>query len=367
MTVKKAAVPNVVGTGLIVLDVTVSDVTPVPAHPVWTGGTCGNVLAILSFLGWKSHALGRIGNDAAGTCLVRDMLDSGVDTANLDREPAGTPIILHRIKLDRRGEVRHGYSFDCPQCNRRYPSYRPVLVSRAEALLDVARAATVFFFDRVSRGILDMAIAARKSDAIVFFEPSASGEEKQFLEAYELSDVVKYARDRRPKFEPWLDKASSRRRAPLEIETRGVDGLVYRIQRDRRWRTREATPLPMLRDASGAGDWLTAGFLYAAAREGAIRDVLTEASAVDAALEIGQALAAYSCQFEGPRGAMYASEVEASAQMLSGVDARTRRRLTGEPRRPALRMTLTGVCSACTAAASKPGRERTARPNSAAK
>lgn len=347
MPVKKAVVPNVVGTGLIVLDVTVSDVTPVPAHPVWTGGTCGNVLAILSFLGWKSHALGRIGNDAAGTCLARDMLDSGVDTANLDREPAGTPIILHRVRVGRNGEVRHSYSFDCPQCERRYPSYRPVLVSRAEGLLDVARAATVFFFDRVSRGILDMAAAAKKSGAIVFFEPSAAGDEKSFLEAYELSDVVKYARDRRPKFEPWLEKVTARRRAPLEIETRGVDGLVYRLQADRRWRTREATPLPTLRDASGAGDWLTAGFLYAAARVGMIRDILGEASAVDAALEIGQALAAYSCQFEGPRGAMYASDVEANAQMLSGVDTRTRRRLTGEPKRPALRMTLTGVCSAC--------------------
>lgn len=351
MPAKKAVVPNVVGTGLIVLDVTVSDVTPMPAHPVWTGGTCGNVLAILSFLGWKSQALGRIGNDAAATCLTRDMLDSGVDTAHLDREPAGTPIILHRVRVGRGGEVRHSYSFDCPQCERRYPSYRPVLVSRAEELLSVARAANVFFFDRVSRGILDMAAAAKNGGAVVFFEPSAAGDEKPFLEAYELSDVVKYARDRRPKFELWLEKATVRRRAPLEIETRGADGLVYRLQGDRKWRAREATPSPMLRDASGAGDWLTAGFLHAAAREAPLPDFLSDASAVDAALAIGQALAAYSCQFEGPRGAMYASDVEASAQVLTGVDARTRRRLTSEPKRPALRMTLTGVCSACASTA----------------
>lgn len=360
MPVKKAVVPNVVGTGLIVLDVTVSDVTPVPAHPVWTGGTCGNVLAILSFLGWKSQALGRIGNDAAGTCLTRDMLDSGVDTTHLDREPAGTPIILHRVRLGRGGEARHSYSFDCPQCERRYPSYRPVLVSRAEELLDVARASTVFFFDRVSRGILDMAAAAKKGGAVVFFEPSAAGDEKPFLEAYELSDVVKYARDRRPKFEPWLEKATVRRRAPLEIETRGVDGLVYRLQGERKWRPREATPSLTLRDASGAGDWLTAGFLHAAARGGPIAKTLEDADAVDAALAVGQALAAYACQFEGPRGAMYASDVESTAQMLGGVDARTRRRLTGVPKRPALRMTLTGVCSACADAAKNVGSRRAA-------
>jgi sugar/nucleoside kinase (ribokinase family) len=359
MTVKKVAVPSVVGTGLIVLDVTVSSATPVPAHPVWTGGTCGNVLAILSFLGWQSHAFGRIGNDAAGTCLVRDLLDSGVDAASLDREPAGTPIILHRVSLNRRGEVRHGYSFDCPQCQHRYPSFRPVLVSRAEALTNAVETPTVFFFDRASRGILDMAAAARRRGATVFFEPSASGEEKQFVEAYELSDVVKYAHNRRPKFGPWLERAASERRAPLEVETRGSDGLVFRLQRDRRWRTREATPVATLRDASGAGDWLTAGFLYAAARQGPIADVLADPDSVHAALGVGQALAAYSCQFEGPRGAMYGCEVEATTQMLSGVDARARRRLTSEPKRPALRMTLTGVCSACVSAAKKGRRDRT--------
>lgn len=353
MSAKKAAVPSVVGTGLIVLDVTVSEVTPASAHAVWAGGTCGNVLAILSFFGWKSHALGRIGHDAAGTCLLRDLLDSGVDPAHLDREPGGTPIILHRVSVDRRGHVRHSYAFECTRCDRRYPSFRPVLVSRAETLSEVAAAAAVFFFDRVSRGILDMAAAARRNEAVVVFEPSASSDERQFIEAYELSDIVKYAQDRKAKFAPWLEKAAGRRRPPLEIETRGADGLAYRLQRDRRWRTRDALPVPLFRDASGAGDWLTAGLLYAAAREGSIPEVLADATAVDAVLGVGQALAAYNCQFEGPRGAMYASDVESTTQMLAGVDARARRRLTGEPKRPALRMTLTGICSACTANATK--------------
>jgi fructokinase len=349
MTSRKSPVPSAVGTGLIVLDMTVSATSPAPAYPVWTGGTCGNVLAILSFLGWRSHPVGRIGNDAAGTSLVRDLLDAGVDPTNLEREEAGTPIILHRVIADRRGGVRHGYSFECPQCDRRYPSFRPVLVARTEAAGDLVRAANVFFFDRVSRGILDMATVAHENGVIVFFEPSAAGDEKQFLEAYELSDVVKYARDRRPKFEPWLEKAIAHRRAPLEIETRGAEGLGFRLRSERRWRSREAKSVQHLRDASGAGDWLTAGFLYAAARESTIAEALTDLDAVEHALEVGEALAAYNCQFEGPRGAMYAGTVDASAQMLAKVDARLRRKLTSETKRFALQMTLTGICSACVA------------------
>jgi sugar/nucleoside kinase (ribokinase family) len=363
MNTRKTSVPRVVGTGLIVLDITVSAVTSAPAHPVWTGGTCGNVLSILSFLGWESHAVGRIGNDAAGTCLLRDLLDSGVGSENLDREAGGTPIILHRVAVDRRGGVRHGYAFECPQCDRRYPSFRPVLVSRAETLASAAGAAGVFFFDRVSRGILDMAAAARRNNAVVVFEPSASGEEKQFVEAYEVSDVVKYARERRAKFEPWLEKATSHRRAPLEIETRGAEGLVFRLRGERRWRQREALPISHLRDASGAGDWLTAGFLYAAAREG-IPKVLKDPAAVERALHVGEALAAFNCQFEGPRGAMYASAVDATARMLNVVDARVRKKLTRETKRPALQMTLTGVCSACVAA-KKPARTGRLRASAA--
>lgn len=351
MTAKTTPVPTVVGTGLIVLDITMSAVTPIPAHPVWTGGTCGNILAILSFLGWKSRAIGRIGNDAAGTCLLRDLRDSGVDPENLEREAAGTPIILHRVSPDRRGGVRHSYAFECPQCNRRYPSFRPILVPRAADLAEFAGSADVFFFDRVSRGILDLAAAARKRGAILVFEPSASGEEKHFLEAYEMSDIVKYARDRKPKFEQWLKQAWSHRRAPLEIETRGAEGLVFRLRGDRRWRSRAALVISHFRDASGAGDWLTAGLLYAAAREGDIRGAIEDLDALEGAFEVGEALAAFNCQFEGPRGAMYASSVEITTQMLAAVDARVRRNLTSEPKRPALQMTLTGICSACAAGA----------------
>lgn len=350
MSPRKASIPSVAATGLIVLDITVSAISPAPAYPVWTGGTCGNVLTILSFLGWSSHAIGRIGSDAAGTCLLRDLLDAGVDPGYLDREEAGTPIILHRVSTDRRGGVRHGYAFECPQCDRRYPSFRPVLVGRAENACDLVGASTVFFFDRVSRGILDLAAVARSNGAVVVFEPSAAGDEKQFVEAYELSDVVKYAHERRAKFGPWLEKAATRRRAPLEIETRSAEGLVFRLRNERRWHSRPAVTVPYLRDASGAGDWLTAGFLYAAARESTIAQVLADADAIADALAVGEALAGFNCQFEGPRGAMYISAVDAGTQMLAAVDARVRRKLTSKTKRPPLQMTLTAICTACVAA-----------------
>jgi len=62
MTLNEA--PKAFGAGLIALDLVLG---MDPAAPVksWTGGTCGNVLSILAFLGWKSFPIARMNGDAA--------------------------------------------------------------------------------------------------------------------------------------------------------------------------------------------------------------------------------------------------------------------------------------------------------------
>ena len=55
--------PSVYGTGLISLDIIVS-MRP-EEHYHWSGGTCGNVLTILSYLGWESFPIARLNSDTA--------------------------------------------------------------------------------------------------------------------------------------------------------------------------------------------------------------------------------------------------------------------------------------------------------------
>lgn len=45
--------PTVVGTGLVALDVVFNEKQDEPIGR-WAGGTCGNVLSILSWLGWSA-------------------------------------------------------------------------------------------------------------------------------------------------------------------------------------------------------------------------------------------------------------------------------------------------------------------------
>ena len=72
-----ATQPKVFGTGLIALDLVIG---PDPETPVrsWSGGTCGNVLSILAWLGWDAYPIARMNGDVASERVRADMTHWGV-------------------------------------------------------------------------------------------------------------------------------------------------------------------------------------------------------------------------------------------------------------------------------------------------
>ena len=56
--------PVVVGTGLVALDVVMNSDAHQPPR-LWAGGTCGNVLTSLSYLGWQAYPVSRLNKDTA--------------------------------------------------------------------------------------------------------------------------------------------------------------------------------------------------------------------------------------------------------------------------------------------------------------
>ncbi|MDD5222595.1 MAG: hypothetical protein PHE84_01280 [bacterium] len=177
----------------------------------------------------------------------------------------------------------------------------------------------VFFFDRVSRGALNLACASRDRGAVVVFEPSGIRDERLFHEAINLSDVVKYSHERLGRL-----RSGKKYNTPvIEIETFGSEGLRYRSRNGsntaRPWKEMAAYLVRDLRDAAGAGDWCTAGIIHVLASKGA--KGLKEASAerIESALQLGQALAAIKCRHEGARGPMYALSKKQLEAAVKGV------------------------------------------------
>jgi fructokinase len=300
------AKPRIFGTGLIALDLVMS---ADPQSPVrsWAGGTCGNILSILAYLGWEAYPIARMNSDPASERVRADMDRWGVrlDFASCD-PTADTPIIIQQIRRGRDGKPKHRFSWSCPKCGKWLPSFKPVTMTAVETIAPSLDGVAVFFLDRLSRASLTLARAAADCGGVVVFEPSGKATDKMMREALALAHVVKYADQRLMGVKGVMRDGTA---TIVEVQTLGEQGLRYRHRFGRKpsdWLHLKAVAAPHLADACGSGDWCTAGLVAKVASGGlaGLRNV--GAQGVRAALRYGQTLAAWNCGFEGARGGMYA-------------------------------------------------------------
>ena len=324
--------PTVLGMGLVALDVVLADDKHQQPR-YFAGGTCGNTLTILSYLGWRSVPVARLSPGPTAERVVDDLNSRGVSTEFVTRQADGsTPVIIHRIRHRTTGEPQHSFSRRCPSCGAHLPGYKAVLASVASHLTSRVGHVNVFFFDRVSRGVLLLAAQVRKQGALIVFEPSSVGEPRLFREAWTLAHIVKYSHERLRDIADVEFARGERSRVLLEVETLGRSGIRYQSRLShasiRSWIQLDAFSANGIRDAAGAGDWCSAGVIDKLGRRGLLGFKKTSAGELKDAVRFGQALAAWNCRFEGARGGMY--EVDKSAldrhikEILRGAELQTR-------------------------------------------
>ena len=312
--------PNVVfGTGLIALDLVVG---PDPETRVrsWAGGTCGNVLSILSYFGWSAYPVARMNGDIASEYVRADMARWGVHLDWTTCIPTThTPIIVQKITRDKSGRAKHRFSSSCPSCGKWLPPFKAITVDAVESIRPEMAKASVFFFDRLSRATLELAAEASVHGALVVFEPSGRASEKLWTEAIEVAHVVKYSASRLSGLSGLMKRGSA---AVLEVQTLGERGLRYRHRLCRSvsdWMHLEAVPSRRSADTCGSGDWCTAGLIDRVAGAGQEGLRAIGARGIRRALRYGQALAAWNCGFEGARGGMYAVSRSAFRRQITNL------------------------------------------------
>lgn len=294
----KQRTPKAYGAGFVALDLLLSLESPEQVA-AYAGGTCGNVLTILAYLGWDSFPITRIGLDPAGMALRSDLRRWGVrDDFLLEEDSFVTPIVVQQNRRLKNGDVSHRFIWQCPSCGKYLPTFRPVTKSAASELLAKADTVDTFFFDRVAPATLALAEASAQRGAVVVFEPSSYRDDKLFEKALRIAHIVKYSRERLSGVR--LPRAS---RPYLQIETLGKAGLRYRFK-GQRWKTLEGFAIGDVADTSGAGDWCTAGTLSRIA-VGGMAGLPDDEGEVREALMYGQRLSAINCRYEGARGLMY--------------------------------------------------------------
>lgn len=298
--------PLVIGAGLVVLDIILNNGNTKPIFRA--GGTCGNVLAGLSYLSWDSVAIARIGTDSAGKLLSNDLLGCGVDVSYVGREERlKTPRIIERLRSNG-SHPKHTFLLSCTACHAYLPRFQSPTLDVVESIISDRVAPTVFFFDRVSPAILKLAKTYRERGALIFFEPINLKTMKDIERAVTLCHILKYStdetKDRTPdKDDLYLQKFNP----PLIIKTLGKEGLMFRRSKSDAWHYQRGISVDKLKDTCGAGDWCTVGFIYflnafAAARRISPAEALKAYQLIKGALQHAQVISALSCGFIGARG-----------------------------------------------------------------
>lgn len=298
--------PISVGAGFLALDWLLIGKSRVKPNGKYAGGSCGNVLSILACLGWDSYPVARLGRDHRAKVLIDDLQYCHVNTDFVGRERTGvTPVIILRIAQDKNGAYKSRFEWKDPQSGDWLPRYRPLPKSYAKRVSPELPVAKVFYFDRAEPSSLLLATKMRENGAVVFFEPSSCKDDTLFTACLAVSDIVKYSAERVSEA-PRNPISKSPR---LEIQTLGDAGLRFRLKmatnRPGPWHDSAAFPVHNLQDATGCGDWCSAGIIHHLCANGRQQFMKLPKSDIVAGIRFGQALAAINCEYQGARGPMY--------------------------------------------------------------
>ncbi len=339
---------TVLGSGLLALDIVISEISGDPPQQ-WAGGTCGNVLSALSYLGWESKPVARLKTGEAAERILFDLKQWGVSDQFISvTQDGSTPIIVERITRGSGNFPRHAFSWRCPECDSQLPGFKSVVSSVAEEIVKQTVAPQVFFFDRATPSSVFMAKVFAGQGTLVVFEPSGIGNALHFRQAWEASHIVKYSHERLRD----LPEIGVQRSPLLQVETLGESGLRYRkVPRNRRgggWIELQAFQVDVVRDTAGSGDWCTAGLIDVGGHKGAEGFFKLKDDDLKSALRYGQALAAWNCGFEGARGGMYAVDRETLRQQVAHILEGGSDLIDGRVTIPASRNNYVGgLCPAC--------------------
>lgn len=313
----KSPAPIAVGSGLIALDIII-DGWESESPLLSAGGSCGNIMSILAYLGWQAFPMARLGNDLAAKALVDDLSKFGVRLDFLQREEKGhTPIVIETIPVGMSVSRTHFFSFTCPHCGAQLPRHRAILKSSVQHIISRLPQPSVFYFDRISRAAIEIAKTYAARGALIIFEPSSMRSGKLFRECIQVAHVVKYSHERIGNTPDSIGN-----KCPLlQIETLGAYGLRFRltteIVQSSDWEYLETYRVDDLKDEAGSGDWCTAGVIHVLGQEGVKSLAEANKELVLRALSFGQALGALNCRFEGARGGMYSlsyTQLESAVQ-----------------------------------------------------
>ena len=262
------------------------------------GNTCGNVAAILPFLGVQSFPIAHLDLSEQGLKIKDDLHRYGADVRFVENSANGGTTLLRCTHKRDKMTGEHTVSFRATSPGSRFPRRRflrvrdeaPVFIENLDFVPDV------FFYDAAEAGLRYLAAELRKQGSLIYFEPEGDGDKNKFLKAVEVSDIVKFSHEKVCDVSfatEYTDK--------LFIRTLGADGLEFNLC-GQGWIKVEAVPNGNVVDWEGAGDWTTSQFIACLCERNILSISQMTAEAIRECLEIACETASCSVSYLGSKG-----------------------------------------------------------------
>ena len=299
MNQSEPTAPRLLSAGYLTMDTVVRDLST--GH-YWhaAGGTSGNVSIFASALGIQTTLLARVGEDHRAAHILRFLSEACIDTSRIERTPRlRTPGIIELIRGTPEGA--HRFTYTCPGCRTRLPKVAVVSKRHADAEAETIDQFDALFFDRATPSTVRLAEAAQNSGLLVMFEPPSIPRTAIAETAAAYSNIVKISLKPNQRPGQWLPARGSR--TQFIVETLGAQGVSMQTRMTQGWSAPVAWPAisqDIIRDAAGAGDWLSAGILYSLLE----REDTVNTGALERSIKYGMKLSAISLAFDGPQGAL---------------------------------------------------------------
>ena len=263
------------------------------------GGTCGNVMSILAWMGWHTLPAARLDDSEAGLLIKADLESYGCDTRLVSNTPDGGTTILDIIhKTGRDGEPKTAYMAHSPRGGR-FVNHRFWTLKQAQALFDsLEEMPDVFFFDRCAPGNILLAQLFHERGVLVYYEPNEPVD-RNFLRAVAASDIVKFSNEKHPDVsftEGFTDK--------IFIQTLNEKGLRFKLRAEG-WITIPPEHNPHAVDGEGAGDWTTSAFINEMGHHHMLTFDRIHQPNVTHCLQEAQRMASMSVSYIGAKGLIH--------------------------------------------------------------
>ena len=263
------------------------------------GGTCGNVMSILAWMGWHTLPAARLDDSETGLLIKADLESYGCDTRFVSNTPDGGTTILDIIhKTGRDGKPKTAYMAHSPRGGR-FVNHRFWTMKQAQELFDsLEEMPDVFFFDRCAPGNILLAQLFHERGVLVYYEPNEPVD-RNFLRAVATSDIVKFSNEKHPDVsftEGFTDK--------LFIQTLNEKGLRFKLRAEG-WMTIPPEHNPHAVDGEGAGDWTTSTFINELGHHHMLTFDRIHQPNVTHCLEEAQRVASMSVSYLGAKGLIH--------------------------------------------------------------